>query len=147
MPTLRYKGALFVILSWAKLGDQERIGTDFVCLTARVISRSTLRDRCASNTQPCPARGFWHFRYCKERFLRLGMAKNTTRDSINISLKLYFNINVKGDFKYLPSAKISTDRVAWILSLKFQTVITPYKQRVVCLWLSLYVFQCFAVYI
>ena len=31
--------------------------------------------------------------------------KNTTPDSINISLKLYFNIKVKGDFKYLHSVK------------------------------------------
>ena len=65
----KYKGALFVILSWAKLGDRESIGTDFVCLTARVISQSTLRDHCASNTQPCPARGFWHFSYCKRKLI------------------------------------------------------------------------------
>ena len=53
----------------------------------------------------------------RERFLRLGMAKKeiknkikNTRNSINISLKLYFNIKVKGDLNI--STKISTDRVA-----------------------------------
>ena len=36
--------------------------------------------------------------------------KNTTRNSINISLKRYFNIQVKGDLNN--STKISTDLVA-----------------------------------
>ena len=209
-----------------------------------------LRDRCASNTQPCSSRGFWPFRYCKRKpiYANQGMSqdrngshrfvtslslvpafgrqhcwtinssekgffgsewqKNTTRDSINISLKLYFNINVKGDFKYQPIVsheyKVSSYKHRlqavpfWIVersreiaerektganerrwtwgeaffpasppvssrlfflapvSLRcertlstnqrrtacslFQTVITPHKQRVVSLWLSLNVF-------
>ena len=52
----------------------------------------------------------WTVNSSEKGFYGLEWQKNTTRDSINISLKLYCNINVKGDFKYLHSAKINFNR-------------------------------------
>ena len=54
-----------------------------------------------SVTVNSPEKGFYGSEWQK---------KNTLRGSIDISLKLYFNIKVKGDFNI--STKISTDRVA-----------------------------------
>ena len=93
------------------------------CLVSPSLVLAFSRQHCC--TVNLPEKGFYGLEW----------PKNTTHDSINISLKLYFNLKVKGDLKYLHSVKISTDRVARIKSFKFQTEITPHKQRVVGLWL------------